>query len=88
MLTVDIFFKMENSMDLTEKPEKKPGSSLMLIVMLALASFILYTIIYYFIESNPLLPLQFDFETYALCLIITMVIVSIPSLIIHKMGLY
>ena len=45
-------------MDLIEKPEKKPGSSLMLIVMLTLASFVLYTITYYFIESNPLLPLQ------------------------------
>ena len=72
-------------MDSREKPEKKIGSSLILITMLALASFVLYTITFYIIESNPLMPLQFDFEIYALCLIITMVIVSIPSLIVHRM---
>lgn len=74
-------------MDPLQEPEKTPDSSLMLIVMLALASLVLYTIAYYIIESNPLLPLQFDLKIYTLCLIITMVIVSIPSLIIHKMEL-
>ena len=77
---------MENFMDLLERPEKESVSSILIIGMLATASFVLYMIMYYVIESNPLLPLQFDFETYALCLIITMVIVSIPSLIAHKMG--
>lgn len=67
--------------------EKKPGSSLTLIVTLALASFVLYTIIYYILEQNPLLPLQFNPAIYIMCLIITMVIVSIPSLIIHKIKL-
>lgn len=66
---------------------KKPGSSLTLIVTLALASFVLYTIIYYILEQNPLLPLQFNPAIYIMCLIITMVIVSIPSLIIHKIKL-
>jgi hypothetical protein len=74
-------------MDLLERPEKESISSILIIGMLATASFVLYMITYYFIESNPLLPLQFDFETYALCLVITMVIVSIPSLIAHKMRL-
>jgi hypothetical protein len=78
---------MENFMDPGEKPQKKIGSFLILITMLALASFVLYTITFYIIESNPLMPLQFDFEIYALCLIITMVIVSIPSLIVHRMEL-
>ena len=77
-------------MDPMERPEKNSVSSLVssliIIVMLATASFVLYMITYYIIESNPLLPLQFDFETYTLCLIVTMVIVSIPSLIVHKMG--
>lgn len=67
--------------------KKKPGSSLTLIVTLALASFVLYTIIYYILEQNPLLPLQFNPAIYIICLIITMVIVSIPSLIIHKIKL-
>jgi hypothetical protein len=67
--------------------EKKPGSSLTLIITLALASFVLYTIIYYILEQNPLLPLQFSPAIYIICLIITMVIVSIPSLIIHKIKL-
>jgi len=74
-------------MDPREKSEKKIGSSLILIIMLALASFVLYTITFYIIENNPLMPLQFDFAIYVLCLIITMVIVSIPSLIVHRMEL-
>jgi hypothetical protein len=87
MLKSNILLKMENLMDLLERPEKESVSSILIIGMLATASFVLYMITYYVIESNPLLPLQFDFETYALCLIITMVIVSIPSLIAHKMRL-
>jgi hypothetical protein len=86
MLKSNILLKMENLMDLLERPEKESVSSILIIGMLATASFVLYMITYYVIESNPLLPLQFDFETYALCLNITMVIVSIPSLIAHKMG--
>lgn len=71
-------------MDTVERPENKSVSSPIIIAMLTASSFVLYMITYYVIESNPLLPLQFDFETYASCLIITMVIVSIPSLIVHK----
>jgi hypothetical protein len=74
-------------MDPLEKSENKSASSLIIIVMLTTASFVLYMITYYFIESNPVLPLQFDFATYAICLIVTMVIVSIPSLVVYKMGL-
>lgn len=78
---------MENFMDYFDKSENESPSSLMIVVMLATASFVLYMITYYVVESNPLLPLQFDFARYALCLIITMVIVSIPSLIFHKIKL-
>ena len=74
-------------MDLLERPEKESVSSILIIIMLATASFVLYMITYYVIESNPLLPIQFDFKTYAVCLIITVLFVSIPSLIAHKMGL-
>jgi hypothetical protein len=64
--------------------EKKPESSLIFIVTLSFASFVLYTILYYIMGQNPLLPLKFDLATYIMCLIITMLIVSIPSLIINK----
>lgn len=88
MFNINIFFrKWGIFMDPIEQSANKSASSLIILVMLATASFVLYMITYYFIESNPLLPLQFDFATYALCLILTMVLVSIPSLIVHKMGL-
>lgn len=67
--------------------EKKVLSSLILIVTLALASFVLYSIIYYVLEQNPLSPLKFDLSIYVICLAITMILVSIPSLIVHKMKL-
>jgi hypothetical protein len=72
-------------MDLILAVGKKSLSSLILIVTLALASFVLYSIIYYILEQNPLLPLEFDFAIYVICLAITIVFVSIPSLIVHKM---
>jgi hypothetical protein len=71
-------------MDPIIMPEKKPSSSLIFMVTISLASFVLYTILYYIMGQNPLLPLKFDLATYIKCLIITMVIVSIPSLIINK----
>jgi hypothetical protein len=72
-------------MDLLERPDYKSVSSLTIVAMLAVASLVLYIITHYVIQSNPLLPFQFDFETYTLCLIITIVFVSIPPLIIYKM---
>jgi hypothetical protein len=74
-------------MDLVERHEHKSVSSLIIVAMLAIASLVLYIITHYVILNNPLLPFQFDLETYTLCLIITIVIVSIPPLIVHKMGL-
>lgn len=74
-------------MDSVEKSVNESTSSLMIVVMLATSSFVLYMITYYVLESNTLLPLKFDFARYALCLIITMVIVSVPSIIVHKMRL-
>jgi hypothetical protein len=47
--------------------EKKPESSLIFIVTLSLASFVLYTILYYVMGQNPLLPLKFDLPTYIMC---------------------
>lgn len=73
-------------MDPLEKVENKSVPFLIIIEMLLTASLILYMITYYIIQSNPLLPLQFDFVIYVLCLIFTMAIVSIPSLIIHKIS--
>ncbi len=74
-------------MDQITASEQKRYSSLNLIVNLILSTSVLYIIIYYVLEKNLLLPLQFDPKTYIMCLIITMVIVSIPSLIIHKIKL-
>jgi len=74
-------------MDLAERPENRSFSSLIIVAMLLSASFVLYMIAHYFIQNNPLIPFKFDFETYTLCLIITIVFVSIPSLIVYKMGL-
>lgn len=74
-------------MDLAERPENKSFSSLIIVGMLVSASLVLYMVAHYVIQNNPLLPFQFDFETYTLCLIITIVFVSIPPLIVYKMGL-
>ncbi len=78
---------MRNYVDPIATLEKKVLSSLILIVTLALASFVLYSIIYYVLEQNPLSPLKFDLSIYVICLAITMILVSIPSLIVHKMKL-
>jgi len=74
-------------MDQINALEHKRYSSLSLIGNLILSTSVLYIIVYYVLKKNLLLPLQFDPKTYIMCLIITMVIVSIPSLIIHKIKL-
>ncbi len=74
-------------MDQINALEQKRYSSLSLIGNLILSTSVLYIIVYYVLKKNLLLPLQFDPKTYIMCLIITMVIVSIPSLIIHKIKL-
>ena len=74
-------------MDQITALEQKRYSSLNIIGNLILSTSVLYIIVYYVLEKNILLPLQFDPKIYIMCLIITMVIVSIPSLIIHKIKL-
>jgi len=74
-------------MDQITALEQKRYSSLNIIGNLILSTSVLYIIVYYVLEKNILLPLQFDPKIYIMCLMITMVIVSIPSLIVHKIKL-
>lgn len=67
--------------------KQKLDSSLSLVANLVISTSVLYIIIYHALEKKPFLPLQFDLKIYFMCLIFTMIIVSIPSLIIHKMEL-